>query len=139
MSHPRSKVCCLALGGLREMGGDPLAERTSLQSSGLWLCVLFLLELGPREQEMEDGGLLTPREKQGRSSWTGAAPPRRSPGPGGRVRAYLNDRASQRKLLAFVISWANLLKSSPSNSGSTGSLKRGNEGNVRSFWWPDRT
>lgn len=67
-------VRCLALGGHRERGASPLAERTSLRSGGLWLCVLFLLELGPREQEMEDGGPLTPREEQGRGSWTGAPP-----------------------------------------------------------------
>lgn len=119
------RVRCLALGGHRERGASPLAERTSLRSGGLWLCVLFLLELGPREQEMEDGGPLTPREEQGRGSWTGAPPSDGVQAWGCRARAYLNARASQRKLLALVISWASLLKSSPSNSGNMGSLKRG--------------
>lgn len=46
-------------------------------------------------------------------------------------RAYLRDWAGQRRLLAVVISWANLLKSSPSNSGSMESLGMGNECQVR--------
>lgn len=44
--------------------------------------------------------------------------------------AHLSDWACRRKLRALVSSWANLLKSSPSNSGTTGSLERANAGAV---------
>lgn len=46
---------------------------------------------------------------------------------GGVWVAYLSDWACQRRLLAVVTSWANLLKSSPSNGGSMESLRMGNE------------
>lgn len=81
--------------------------------------------LGPEEKSMAGGTLGTTVHDQG--SKTGAM----WQVEGTVWRAYLNDWACQRKLLALVISWANLLKSSPSNDGNTESLRKRNKCYVR--------